>query len=199
MNEKWSKEIVLDYEKLSVEELALPEFINRHWEKFIPIYRKTAKTYDDADLVINLNEFFQKILRADVRPLFQSDNQLFNYFRTSLRNNILERDYYKPKIPEVSVEELEEEFEGFEVASSENMEKNLVNEIIVDQILDELSKRLSEKQMKAVILLYKKNYSRKEASLELGVPFWTLNDQLYRAKEIILDVIKMFGQENTTK
>ena len=99
---KWSVEIVSDLEKVNKGEIELKAFVNKHWERFKPVYINFhGCCEDEADLYLLVYKFFNRIIRSDVQPLFQSDNQIFSYFKSAVRNKHYD-DTHKKEIKTIS-------------------------------------------------------------------------------------------------
>ena len=191
----WSREIVDDLELVLSGKMELNKFVAKHWERFKPVYINFHKyCADEGELYLLVHEFFSKIVRSDVQPLFLSDNQLFNYFKTAVRNKHYDNTHKKELvlIPftdycDTSQEEGEEcePIENTIVDESPSGAELCESSIYVDQILEELSYILPEHCMKLLVLLYKKGLSPKEARKELGVNLTTVRDRISVIRELV--------------
>ena len=84
---QWETTIVSDLSKLCRGELSVSDFTNKHWERFKEVYVNVFRYIkEDGDVWLLVEKFVTRIARADVQPIFQSDNQLFSYFKTAARN-----------------------------------------------------------------------------------------------------------------
>lgn len=191
----WSVEIVTDLELVNNGSLELNEFVNKHWEKFKPVYINFHKCcFDEADLFLLVHEFFSKIIRADVQPLFQSDNQIFNYFKTAVRNKHYDNTH-KKEIVTISFAEYVAQLESSTPSNdsledkipdeSTNIEEEVLGELTVEEVLKELSGVLSDKYIKLLVLLYKYQLTPKEARRELGVSLTTVRDRIGKIRKVL--------------
>lgn len=196
---KWSVEIVSDLEKVNKGEIELKAFVNKHWERFKPVYINFhGCCEDEADLYLLVYKFFNRIIRSDVQPLFQSDNQIFSYFKSAVRNKHYD-DTHKKEIKTISFSEwnelLEEDtskdpIEDKIPANDMLVEDKVNSEHYVEHIFEEISKMLSEPYIKLMVLLYK-GYTPKEARKELGVSLTTVRDRIGVLRETLRDIIKI--------
>lgn len=196
---KWSVEIVSDLEKVNKGEIELKAFVNKHWERFKPVYINFhGCCEDEADLYLLVYKFFNRIIRSDVQPLFQSDNQIFSYFKSAVRNKHYD-DTHKKEIKTISFSEwyelLEENtskdpIEDKIPANDMLVEDKVNSEHYVEHIFEEISKMLSEPYIKLMVLLYK-GYTPKEARKELGVSLTTVRDRIGVLRETLRDIIKI--------
>ena len=196
---KWSVEIVSDLEKVNKGEIELKSFVNKHWERFKPVYINFhGCCEDEADLYLLVYKFFNRIIRSDVQPLFQSDNQIFSYFKSAVRNKHYD-DTHKKEIKTISFSEwyelLEENtskdpLEDKIPANDMLVEDKVNSEHYVEHIFEEISKMLSEPYIKLMVLLYK-GYTPKEARKELGVSLTTVRDRIGVLRETLRDIIKI--------
>lgn len=190
----WSREIVDDLEDVIAGKQELDKFVAKHWERFKPVYINFHKYCDDeGELYLLVHEFFSKIVRSDVQPLFLSDNQLFNYFKTAVRN----RHYDNTHKKELNLITFTDYCDGADEGEDyEPIENTIVDEapsgaqikeeeIYVEEILDALSHILPEHCMKLLVLLYKKGLSPQEARKELGVNLTTVRDRISVIREIV--------------
>ena len=183
----WSVEIVNDLELVNNKSMKLNEFVNKHWERFKPVYINFHKCCEDeGDLYLLVYEFFSKIVRSDVQPLFQSDNQLFNYFKTAVRNKHYDMTH-KKEIQTVAFcdwEDLNEENHSNDPVENKipddglSVEQIVEGNVYVDYIFEELSKILSEPYMSLFVLLYRDGLTPTEARKELGVSMTTVRDRI---------------------
>jgi len=182
----WDKTIINDLTKVCNKEIELSEFLNMHWEKFKPTYINVFKYIEsEGDVYLLVHKFFSKILRSDVQPLFQSDNQLFSYFKISAKNEKYDIEHKK----EIKMIPFSEYFDPMIENNSDDppedkipetgmlMEDIVQGESIVEQIFTEVSKILSEPYIQVLILLYKE-YSPKEIRKMLGVSLTTVRDRI---------------------
>lgn len=193
---EWSKDIISDLELVNNKEISLDYFVSKHWERFKPIYINYHGYIDDeAELYLLVHNFFSKIIRADVQPLFNSDNQLFNYFKTAVRNKHYDNTH-KKEINIISFTELNdlcnnEENEDIEntVSSEEPLiDETVISEEYVDYVFEELSKVLSEPYIKLLVLLYK-GYTPKEVRKELGISLTTVRDRIGTIRKAMNDCL----------
>lgn len=188
----WCRDIVDDLEKVSASKMDLTDFVNKHWEKFKPVYIHFHKhCADEADLYLLVHEFFSKILRADVQPLFLSDNQLYNYFKTAVRNKHYDNTHKKEVIL-VPFTDLTTEQNEYADSYEDTIEEECIpqselieSEMCVDDILNELSKVLPEHCMKLLILVYKDGLTPQEARKELGVNITTIRDRMIIIRDAV--------------
>lgn len=183
---EWDTEIIDELSRVCNKTQDLNEFVNKYWERFKPTYIHIFKYIEsDGDLYMLVYKFFSKIVRSDVQPLFQSDNQLFNYFKISAKNEKYDIEH-KKEIQCIPFSELESSedsdmdysVEDFIADDSTSFEDIVSGEMIVRSILDELSKVLSESYIQVIILLYK-GYNLKEIRKVLGISYATVNDRLW--------------------
>lgn len=196
---KWSVEIVSDLEKVNKGEIELKSFVNKHWERFKPVYINFhGCCEDEADLYLLVYKFFNRIIRSDVQPLFQSDNQIFSYFKSAVRNKHYD-DTHKKEIKTISFSEWNELLEENtskdpiedKIPANDMLVEDKVNsENYVEYIFEEISKMLSEPYIKLMVLLYK-GYTPKEARKELGVSLTTVRDRIGVLRETLRDIIKI--------
>lgn len=196
---KWSVEIVSDLEKVNKGEIELKAFVNKHWERFKPVYINFhGCCEDEADLYLLVYKFFNRIIRSDVQPLFQSDNQIFSYFKSAVRNKHYD-DTHKKEIKTISFSEWNELLEENtskdpiedKIPANDMLIEDKVNsEHYVEHIFEEISKMLSEPYIKLMVLLYK-GYTPKEARKELGVSLTTVRDRIGVLRETLRDIIKI--------
>lgn len=197
----WDKTIVNDLCKVSNKEIELSEFLNKHWEKFKPTYINIFKYIEsDGDVYLLVHKFFSKILKSDVQPLFQSDNQLFSYFKISAKNEKYDIEHKK----ELKTVLFCDYYQSMEEDSDENIEnkipelKNSIEELCSDntvqQIFYEASKNLSEPCIQVMILLYK-DYSPKEIRKLLGVSLTTVRDRINVIRKTIREINLSLGEE----
>lgn len=196
---KWSVEIVSDLEKVNKGEIELKAFVNKHWERFKPVYINFhGCCEDEADLYLLVYKFFNRIIRSDVQPLFQSDNQIFSYFKSAVRNKHYD-DTHKKEIKTISFSEwyelLEENtskdpIEDKIPANDMLVEDKVNSEHYVEHIFEEISKMLSEPYIKLMVLLYK-GYTPKEARKELGVSLTTVRDRIGVLRETLRNLLKI--------
>lgn len=196
---KWSVEIVSDLEKVNKGEIELKSFVNKHWERFKPVYINFhGCCEDEADLYLLVYKFFNRIIRSDVQPLFQSDNQIFSYFKSAVRNKHYD-DTHKKEIKTISFSEWNELLEENtskdpiedKIPANDMLVEDKVNsEHYVEHIFEEISKMLSEPYIKLMVLLYK-GYTPKEARKELGVSLTTVRDRIGVLRETLRDIIKI--------
>lgn len=196
---KWSVEIVSDLEKVNKGEIELKSFVNKHWERFKPVYINFhGCCEDEADLYLLVYKFFNRIIRSDVQPLFQSDNQIFSYFKSAVRNKHYD-DTHKKEIKTISFSEWNELLEENtskdpiedKIPANDMLIEDKVNsEHYVEYIFEEISKMLSEPYIKLMVLLYK-GYTPKEARKELGVSLTTVRDRIGVLRETLRDIIKI--------
>lgn len=193
---KWSKDIVNDLNRVNTKHITLTEFVNKHWEEFKPVYINFHKCCpDEAELYLLVYEFFSKIVRADVQPLFNSDNQLFSYFKTAVRNKhydnthkkeveLISFDDYFRTDPEDEQENLEDKIPDPE---AENMDEKVFGEMWIDKVFSELSEVLPEPYIKTMALLYK-GLTQNEVRKELGVNKTTVTDRIWKIREALQDL-----------
>lgn len=204
MSTKWSKDIVNDLDKVNAKELQLNDFVYKHWERFKPVYINFhGYCSDEGELYLLVHDFFRKIVKSDVQPLFQSDNQLFNYFKTAVRNRHYD-DTHKKEIQLISLEDLydinsennshdpvEDKIPDTSTLHSEITE----SELYVDGIIRELSEILSEPYIKLIVLLYRDGLSPKEARKELGVSLTTIRDRIGVIRETLKDYFGIYPRK----
>lgn len=193
---EWSKDIVNDLEKVNRKLLPLNEFVNKHWTRFKPVYiHFHGYIEDEGELYLLVYEFFNKIIRSDVQPLFQSDNQIFNYFKTAVRN----RNYditHKKEIQSITFTEYSKLFGEDNIIEDKisldetPINERIANEEYIDYIFKELSKTLAEPYIKLLILLYK-GYTPKEARKELGVSLTTVRDRIGVIRDALRTQLKI--------
>jgi DNA-directed RNA polymerase specialized sigma24 family protein len=176
-------DLVEDWSKLINEELSLNSFVSTHWEKFLGVYINVMRKRDDSELYIKLYEYVEKMLKLDVIPVFEYPAQITQYFKHCLVNDKINSVKVK-KLNVVSLDSLNERI-NFEPKSDANFDSN-ENEL--NLLLCEIEKRVSPIQMTSIMLLLK-GYSRKEICELLGVNIHTINDRIYRTKEIIQEIL----------
>lgn len=176
--------LIEDWNRLINECITPSVFVRSHWEDFLGVYIKTMRVRDDSDLYLKLFEAVEKMIRLDVVPVFEYPAQLIQYFRNCLINNKI-NDIRSKKIEYLSLDSLSEDF-GFEPMGDENVS---TNDYELNQLLCEIEKRVSPLQMTSIMLVLK-GYTRREISESLGINLHTINDRIYRTKEIIQDILK---------
>lgn len=186
---KWSTAIIDELNKVYNNEITLSEFINKYWEEFKPVYIHVHKYIEsDGDLYFLLHKFFSKIVRSDVQPVFESDNQLFNYFKLAVKNDKYDNDH-KNKLDCLVFSDFETEDESSNsieryMVSDENIEENLISEYNVQNIFKVIHDNLSEQYLQVAILLYK-GYSMNEIRKLLGVSYFTVADRISVIRKVI--------------
>jgi DNA-directed RNA polymerase specialized sigma24 family protein len=189
-NEKWDVTIVTDLLKLCNKEVELTDFVNKYWERFKPIYINVFKYIEsDGDVYLLVRKFFNKIIKSDIQPLFQSDNQLFSYFKMAVKNENYDLTY-KKEIVSIPFSAFDTE-EDSESSLEENIPDNnisfdemLSNEMAVQKLFKDLSEVLSEPYIQELVLLYK-GYSLKEIRKELGMSYATINNRLWTIRNVL--------------
>ena len=176
-------DLIKDWNELVNDNINLNDFVSKHWEKFLSTYIKTMRRRDDSDLYLELYTSIEKMLKLDVVPIFEYPAQLIQYFKHCLINDKINSARAK-KIYEVSLDSLKEDIH-YEPESNPSFDKNDVD---LKLLLCELEKRVSPLQM-TVIMLLLKGYTRKEISELLGIKLHTINDRIYRMKEIVQEVL----------
>lgn len=177
--------LIKDWKELVEEKITANEFVRNHWEKFLYTYIKVMRRRDDSDLYLELYNAVEKMLKLDIVPVFEYPAQLIQYFKHCLINLKINETRTK-KLVTVSLDSLREE-NNYEPESDFNFDKN-ENEL--NLLLCEIEKRVSPLQMTSVMLLLK-GYTRKEISELLGVNLHTINDRIYRMKEIIQEILEI--------
>lgn len=176
--------LIEDWNELIMDNTTTSDFVRNHWEEFIGVYIKTLRKRDDSDLYLRLYEAIDKMIRLDVTPVFNNPSQLFKYFKNCLVHDKI-NDYRISKINEVSLDSLNEEY-GFEPAGNSD---DGLRSMELNTLLCEIEKRVSPLQMTSIVLLLK-GYTRREISELLGINLHTINDRIYRTKEIIQDLVR---------
>ncbi|MEG1565333.1 MAG: hypothetical protein RR342_01145 [Bacilli bacterium] len=189
-NEKWDVTIVTDLLKLCNKEVELTDFVNKYWERFKPIYINVFKYIEsDGDVYLLVRKFFNKIIKSDIQPLFQSDNQLFSYFKMAVKNENYDLTH-KKEIVSIPFSAFDTE-EDSESSLEENIPDNnisfdemLSSEMAVQKLFKDLSEVLSEPYIQELVLLYK-GYSLKEIRKELGMSYATINNRLWIIRNVL--------------
>lgn len=176
--------LIEDWNSLINEDITSSVFVKNHWEDFLGVYIKTMRTRDDSDLYLKLYDSVEKMIKLDVVPVFEYPAQLIQYFRNCLVNNKI-NDIRVKKIEYLSLDSLNDEF-GFEAMGDADVQSN---DYELNQLLCEIEKRVSPLQMTSIMLVLK-GYTRREISESLGINLHTINDRIYRTKEIIQDILK---------
>lgn len=176
--------LIDDWNKLINCEITSNEFVKNHWEDFLGVYIKTMRVRDDSDLYLKLYEAVEKMIKLDVIPVFEFPGQLTQYFKNCLINGKI-NDVRAKKLNCISLDSLKEEC-GFEAESAGDYREN---QFELDELLCEIEKRVSPLQMTSIMLILK-GYTRREISELLGVNIHTINDRIYRTKDIIQDILK---------
>lgn len=185
---QWETTIVDDLSKVCKSEISVSSFVNKHWERYKEVYVNVyGYIAEDGDVWLLVEKFVSRIARADVQPIFQSDNQMFSYFKTMARNEKYDMEHKKTleTIPFSAFENNDPEddnpsdyIEQKLSEGAENMEERLISEQRVQDLLEKLSKFVPEPCMQVVVLLYK-GYGLKEIRKMLGISYDTVNDRLY--------------------
>ena len=185
---QWETTIVDDLSKVCRSEISVSAFVNKHWERYKEIYVNVyGYIAEDGDVWLLVEKFVSRIARADVQPIFQSDNQMFSYFKTMARNEKYDMEHKKTleTIPFSAFENQDPEddspsefIEQKLSENGENMEDMVISEQRVQDLLDRLSKVVPEPCMQVVVLLYK-GYKIKEIRKMLGVSCDTVNNRLW--------------------
>lgn len=189
-NEKWDVTIVTDLLKLCNKEVELTDFVNKYWERFKPIYINVFKYIEsDGDVYLLVRKFFNKIIKSDIQPLFQSDNQLFSYFKMAVKNENYDLTH-KKEIVNIPFSAFDTE-EDSESSLEENIPDNNISfdemsssEMAVQKLFKDLSEVLSEPYIQELVLLYK-GYSLKEIRKELGMSYATINNRLWTIRNVL--------------
>lgn len=196
----WDKTIINDLAKVSNKEIELSDFVNTHWEKFKPTYINVFKYIEsDGDVYFLVHKFFSKILRSDVQPLFQSDNQLFSYFKISAKNEKYDIEH-KREINAIPFSDYFDNPNYEDDESPENnipeehniMEEQICGENVVEQIFSDVSKILSEPYIQVMVLLYR-DYSPKEIRKMLGVSLTTVRDRINVIRKTLKEDLGISG------
>lgn len=195
MAEKWCKDIVDDFSLVSEGKKTLNEFLHKYWEEFKPIYiHINGNCADEADLYLILHKFFNKLLSSDVQPVFNSDNQLFSYFKTTLRwHNYDEAN--KRQLDVVFFDDLspnkEEDGGSYEDklidTSQLSVEEEVIGEIQADYLIQELSERLPDPCIQTLVLLCR-GMTPNEIRKELGINYTTAIDRIWKIREAVEDI-----------
>jgi len=185
---QWETTIVDDLSKVCKSEISVSSFVNKHWERYKEVYVNVyGYIAEEGDVWLLVEKFVSRIARADVQPIFQSDNQMFSYFKTMARNEKYDMEHKKTleTIPFSAFENNDPEddnpsdyIEQKLSEGAENMEERLISEQRVQDLLEKLSKFVPEPCMQVVVLLYK-GYGLKEIRKMLGISYDTVNDRLY--------------------
>ena len=196
MSEKWCKDIVNDFVLVSDGKKSLAEFLNKHWEAFKPVYINiNGNCADEGDLYLLLHEFFSKILRSDVQPVFNSDNQLFSYFKTSVKNHNYDMSC-KKELVVVLFDDIPNNREDYEGNQEDKyldpnqipIDELVLGEINAEYIMQELSEILPESCMQTLVLLYK-GMTPNEIRKELGVNYTTVSDRIWKIREAVENIL----------
>ena len=178
--------LIDDWNNLVNEKISLNSFVKEHWEDFLGAYIKVSRKRDDSELYLELYNAIEKMLKLDVVPIFDYPAQLIQYFKHCLINSRINESRTK-KLITVSLDSLKESI-NFEPESDSNFDKN---ENEMNLLLCEIEKRVSPLQMTSIMLLLK-GYTRKEICELLGTNLHTINDRIYRTKEIIQNILKNY-------
>lgn len=198
---EWSRDIVSDLELVNNKTMALNEFVRKHWERFKPVYiNYHGYIEDEAELYLLVHKFFNKIIRSDVQPLFNSDNQIFNYFKTAVKNKHYD-DTHKRELNIITFTEMnaiinednsdDNTIEEITASDELSFDELIIGEEFVDYIFSELSKVLSEPYIKLLILLYK-GYTPKEARKELGISLSTVRDRIGTIRSVMKEHLGIY-------
>lgn len=207
----WKIDIVPDIDLVNEGKLTQQEFLNKHWTKFKPVYINFHGYCDDGDLYLLLSSFWGKIFKADVQPVFKSDNQIFSYFKTAVRNKHYDITH-KKEISLVTFTDYDDYADSdFGNSSKDTFEDRIpdesrpIDEVVGEKlsirtILDELSERLSEPYVAVLTLMYRNNYTAAELRKELGVSISTVRDRLGIIRTEAKNIIKELEiEENNFK
>jgi len=207
---KWDTTIIKDLLRLFNKEVEFNDFVNTYWERFKPIYINVFKFIEsDGDVYLLVRKFFSKIVKSDIQPLFQSDNQLFSYLKMAVRNENYDINHKKEivSIPfssfEVEGEDSNTVVENMTADDSIPFDEILSSEMAVQKLFKDLSEVLSESYIQVLMLLYK-GYSLKEVRRELGVSYATVNDRLWVIRNTLKEQFNLtemnfsLEQEKTT-
>lgn len=176
--------LIEDWNKLIADKISTEEFVRNNWESFLGVYVATLRKKDISDLYLRLYEVTSKMVKLDVVPVFNHPAKLIKYFKNYLINSKI-NEGRKLKLNEISLDSLNEDYD-FELMGDADIE---TNETELNDILCEIEKRVSPLQMTSIVMLLK-GYTRKEISELLGIKLHTINDRIYRTKEVIQTLLK---------
>ena len=205
--EKWDKTIVDDLERI-IDKSTLNNFVSKYWERFIPVYINFhGYCADNGELYLLVHNFISRIVNSDVQPVFKSDNQLFSYFKTAVKNKHYDNthkkevklvpfeDYFAAKYDRDSTQDtIDMKIPDFESIPFEDM----VNSgLIVEEIFRVLEKELPESCMAMLILMYKEDLSPVEVKSELGLNITTVRDRIGVIREAMDSCLGIVSSKKT--
>ena len=179
--------LVEDWNKVLEDKMDIQTFTSEHWEKFRNVYKKVMGVYDDGDLYIQVFTCLTKMKRSDVVPVFQSDGRMLAYFKKYLITTLLINLKKNPEIE--SLNQLEEDLNFVPEEGVDNIEL-LDDKMHFDIILKKLNGKISENQLKAIILLCVKQLTPNETCKKLGIYRWTLEDRINRVKPVLREILE---------
>lgn len=179
--------LVEDWNKVLEEKMDIQTFTSKHWERFKNVYKKVMGVYDDGDLYIQVFTCLMKMKRSDVIPVFQSDGRMLAYFKKYLVTVFLVNLKKNPSTE--SLDQLEEDLNFIPEDDTDQFEL-LHDKMHFDLILKKLNGKISENQLKAVILLCVKQLTPNETCKKLGIYRWTLEDRINRVKPVLKEILE---------
>lgn len=196
---EWKQNIINDILLVNDNKITQKEFVDKHWAEFKPVYIKFHGYCDDGDLYLLVVEFWAKIFRSDVQPVFKSDNQVFAYFKTAVKNKhydvthkktvqlITFTDYDElPTNADSAVEPVEDRLPD----DSRPFDDMLHESMDIKNIFEEILGRLSESYHGLIAMLYRKDYSHRELRKELGVSISTVRDRINTIRNEYKKILK---------
>lgn len=194
MNRKLSERAAEDYQLVlraleTEDQLAYTELMNRYRDGVYNTMYKMVRNRDDADdLTI---EAFGKAFRKleSYTPNFAFSTWLFKIATNNGIDFIRKQKMKILSIDEPSSPDGDQGYTGRLRTSMLDPEERFMREQRQD-ILRKLTKQLNEKYQLMIELRYFKELSYQEIAEELDIPIGTVKAQLYRAKELLQEIVK---------
>ncbi|HHJ11179.1 MAG TPA: sigma-70 family RNA polymerase sigma factor [Bacteroidetes bacterium] len=193
LSEKAKKDLELVHRALSGDQQAYSKLMSRYRDAIYYMLLKMVNNPTDAeDLTIETFGKAFKNLHQYV-PDFAFSTWLFRI----ASNNCI--DFIrKQRTPLISIDQDHSNKDGIPLTIQENSpdpEENMIKSqkaVLMHNIVDQLKPRYKD----LIVLRYFKEYSYEEIANELNLPLGTIKAQLFRAKELLYNILK---KNNDTK
>jgi len=171
------------------EQKAYTELLKRYYDAIYYMMFKMVRNQDDADDLTM--EAFGKAFKS--LHLYTPDYAFSTWLFRIATNNCIDH-MRRQKIKPLSIDNTYENEEGGEMTMDiksgylDPEEKIIKKQKIA--VMHDLVDKLKPRYKKLIELRYFKEWSYEEISAHLNIPIGTVKGQLYRAKEILLQVLK---------
>lgn len=168
---------------------AYTELLKRYYDAIYYMMFKMVKNQDDADDLTM--EAFGKAFKS--LHLYTPDYAFSTWLFRIATNNCIDH-MRRQKIKPLSIDNTYESEDGGEVSMDIKSQYLDPEEKIIKkqkiELMHDLVDKLKPRYKKLIELRYFKEWSYEEISAHLNIPIGTVKGQLYRAKEILLQVLK---------